>query len=380
MVCEDDHTFTENYSTEALNEAIAKAQELNADILCGGVSWFDNAIQITQGIFLIETIFNGAQFTIIFKKFYQSILQAVFTDQDVADIKLSCLSDRILFMFPFISIQTEFGYSDATSINNIKGRVDNLFSLSSSSIQVIKDVTKLYANKKARLTYLPHYNNDNIAIPTYVINLLEQKERKDHILRQFQDKPEFAINIIEGCKNKSVNMGLWLSLRKIIEIALKNDDDVIVICKDNHEFTEHYSKDLMLTAVLQSHVLGVGYLTFGTTQFGFCVPVTQNLFWTNRCSYFQLVVVFKIMFRKILDEDFNEEVDPDVLLSQLTSNKMIAYPFLSKHLEFEIIDIDKNTAAEKESLQFEYSNSVRRLANISDKFSYFKPQMEDLKE
>ena len=376
IICEDDHTFTNNYSAKALHEAISKGQQLSADILCGGISWFDNAIQITPGIFLIETIFNGAQFTIIFKKFYKCILKAIFTEQDVADIKLSCLSDRILFMFPFISIQTEFGYSDATSFNNIKGRVDNLFSLSSSGIQVIKDITQLYAGKRTGTAYTPDYSHDHIVLPTYIINLPENAERKKHILKQFRDKPEFDITIIEGCKGKSGKMGLWLSIRKIIEIAIKNDDDVIVICKDNHEFTEHYSKNLLFTTVLQAHALGAGCLTFGTTQFGFCVPITHHLFWTNRYSYFQFIVIYKPIFEKILNENFNEDVDPDHLLSEVTSNKMIVYPFISKHLEFEIFDIDKKRGDDNKGPQFMYNNSIKRLTNITNKYSDYIPFME----
>lgn len=41
IICEDDHQFTKSYSRKKLMEAIIEAKSNNADLLLGGVSWFN---------------------------------------------------------------------------------------------------------------------------------------------------------------------------------------------------------------------------------------------------------------------------------------------------------------------------------------------------
>lgn len=43
---------------------------------------------------------------------------------------------------------------------------------------------------------------------------------------------------IEVCKNKFGNVGLWNSIIKIVKTALENVDDIIIRCKDGHQFTD----------------------------------------------------------------------------------------------------------------------------------------------
>lgn len=143
IFCEDDHLFTEIYSLEYLQESIKEAQDLNADILSGGVSWFQTGIQISKNLFWVER-FSGLQFTVVFKKFYSKILSADFNETDAADFKISDLSDRKFVMYPFISIQKEFGYSDVTERNNEEGRVERLFDETSERLQLLKNVRNFY--------------------------------------------------------------------------------------------------------------------------------------------------------------------------------------------------------------------------------------------
>lgn len=81
-------------------------------------------------------------------------------------------------------------------------------------------------------------NHEDIILPTYVINLKSRNERLHHILRQFKARPEFNVQLVEACEHKIGAIGLWQSIVKITEMAIINDDDVIVICEDDHEFTE----------------------------------------------------------------------------------------------------------------------------------------------
>ena len=143
IICEDDHQFTEHYSKELLFHCIAEAQERDADILSGGVSWFRDIIQISENLFWIEK-FSGLQFTIIFKRFYDKILSANFSKTDAADYKISTLSDNKFVIYPFISVQKEFGYSDVTSKNNKAGFVERIFEESSERLRLLTNVNSFY--------------------------------------------------------------------------------------------------------------------------------------------------------------------------------------------------------------------------------------------
>ncbi len=136
---EDDHTFTRHYSFELLQHCIEQAKVLNADILSGGVSWFGNAVQISDNLFWTDK-FNGMQFTVIFRKFYQPILDADFGENVVADIHLSGITDNKFVIYPNISVQKEFGYSDVTSSNEKEGYVDSIFKASMERLDILNKV------------------------------------------------------------------------------------------------------------------------------------------------------------------------------------------------------------------------------------------------
>lgn len=143
ILCEDDHTFTETYSSDLLFRSIRQAQNLDADILSGGYSWFDNAIQISDHLFWTDK-FTGMQFTIIFRKFYQTILEAEFGEDVITDIHLSGISDNKFVIYPYISIQKEFGYSDVTSKNNEEGFVNSIFKSSIERLNSLDKVRRFY--------------------------------------------------------------------------------------------------------------------------------------------------------------------------------------------------------------------------------------------
>lgn len=143
ILCEDDHTFTEEYSFELLHQCLGQAESLGADLLSGGYSWFDNAVQISKNLFWVDK-FNGMQFTVIFRKFYQSILDADFGENVIADFSLSSITDNKFVIYPFISTQKEFGYSDVTSKNAKEGYVDEIFRASTARLNILNKVKKFY--------------------------------------------------------------------------------------------------------------------------------------------------------------------------------------------------------------------------------------------
>ncbi|MEH6306584.1 hypothetical protein RYH73_13080 [Olivibacter sp. CPCC 100613] len=149
LVCEDDHFFTDDYNQEALFRSIETAKRLNADVLLGGVSWFSFAVQVTNSLFWIDK-FNGLQCTVFFRTFFDRLIDCFRNTKGNADIKISNLSTGIYLMYPFVSIQKEFGYSDVTSKNAIEGYVEGIFKHSLNRLGNLVQVNKYY-NRKFRL-------------------------------------------------------------------------------------------------------------------------------------------------------------------------------------------------------------------------------------
>lgn len=149
ILCEDDHVFTNQYSFNYLYDCICNGDRLDADLISGGFSWFAEAIQISNNLFWVDR-FNGMQFTIIFRKFYNRILTADFGESVITDVTLSSIAKNKFVMFPYISVQQEFGYSDVTTNNNTEGYVESLFSFSQQKLEILSKVKKYYSLKEAK--------------------------------------------------------------------------------------------------------------------------------------------------------------------------------------------------------------------------------------
>ena len=370
LICEDDHQFTSEYSKEILLNSITKAKELGADILCGGVSWFSNAIRINETIWWVEK-FTGTQFIILFKRAWKPILEADFGIYDTADLKLCSLTENVFLMCPFISIQKEYGYSDATPKNNQEGRIKELFESSREGVDINNMVTQRFNKRENNRDECMPADFHNVSIPVYAINLPERKERRVHIENQFMGKEEFDLTIIDACKHENGAYGLWLSIRKVIEIAIKNEDDVIIICEDDHEFTEHYSKEYLLKNIIEAHKQGVCYLSGGTSNFRYAIKAAPNRYWVSACRATQFMVLYKDIFNKILQEPFDETVIADLLLPELTSNKMVLYPFISVQKDFgysDVTEVHNHDTSLVSRLFKESEKTMERINNAYNKY------------
>lgn len=145
IFCEDDHLFTADYSANLLESSIEKAMSLGADILSGGFSWYEMPIQVSNHLFWVKN-FTGMQFTVVFRKFYSTILQSDTQGAHTLDLYISALSDDIFVISPYISIQKEFGYSDVTLKNNTAGRVDSYFREHNATLNILRKVRKTFDN------------------------------------------------------------------------------------------------------------------------------------------------------------------------------------------------------------------------------------------
>lgn len=328
IFCEDDHQFTRSYRYKNLMRAIKEANRYEADLLLGGVSWFDNVLQVSGQLFWVSH-FTGLQFTVIYARFYDIILDAEFGSLDAADIKLSSLSSRKFVIHPFISIQHEFGYSDVTSRNNQIGHVKKLFRTSSAALTRVRKVKKFY-NKMITKTVDEDFSD--ISIPTYVMSFDNNSRLITKIEAQFKGRAEFDTNIVKVLKDRLGAVLLWSTIRKIVQTANDNDDDVIIICEDGHQFTLNYNKEFLLKNIIEASDQRAEILFGNAINLAQIVPVTSERYWINlveRCSF---IIIYKSLFQKILSSPFKEDDETLKFLCMLTSHKMVLYPFVSVNI------------------------------------------------
>lgn len=332
IFCEDDHQFTDDYTFKFLLANIRKADLLEADLLSGGMSWIDTPIQVDDGLFWVKA-FNGMQFTVVFQRFYKSIIACTTEDEHVTDIFLSELTDNIYVMYPYISTQADFGYSDVTIMNNQKGRVPALFMNTIEQLYLFNKIRKFYHQFVCDNIYSVECSDD-VVLPTYIINLPNRTERKANIRKQFAGRGEFDVHFVDACVHTRGNVGLWQSICKIIKKADLCGEEVILICEDDHVFTPNYNCNRFLRQVWESGMMGTDMLSGGIGGFGNLVPVRDGLFWTDWFWCTQFIVIYRRAFSKILNASFKDTDVADEFLSKLLTNKLTILPFISIQKDF----------------------------------------------
>lgn len=211
----------------------------------------------------------------------------------------------------------------------------------------------------------------NISIPTYIINLKSRKDRLKHILNEFKNKPEFDIEIIEAVQHEVGAIGLWLSFQKVIKKAIQNNDDVIIFIEDDHIFTEHYHWDYLFKNIVEANKQGVDILLGGIGGgFKNVVPITKNRFWIDHFWSTQFTIIYKRFYDTILKATFREKDTLDDFLSDLTTNKMVLYPFISIQKEFGYSDVTKSND-KKYTISEYFKKSDQILKIYADAFQKF---------
>lgn len=315
LVCEDDHIFTSCYSKERLFNSIDTAIRLETDVLLGGVSWSESAVEICDSLYWIEH-FSGTQFMIIFSRFFDRLLSAEFLETDNADSKISNLTEAKYVIHPFISIQKDFGYSDITKRNDKKGVVKSLFQRSSQSIENLRKAKYFYSNQ----IFSEYSTPKNFCLSTYI---LLQGSKEDYGLEQ---RDEFEVTIIE---NNNTEEDKWNSLKRIVKEAISIDEDLVVICQSDYLLTERYSVDFLAKSIIKAHLLGTEILLGNLRFFSHAVPISRNMFWIDKFLGSNFIILYKSLFKTILKSNYNSALSFEDILSNLSSNKIVLYPFIS---------------------------------------------------
>lgn len=201
-------------------------------------------------------------------------------------------------------------------------------------------------------------------IPTYVINLKDRIDRRNNILDQFKDKPEFDVTIIEAETHSIGAVGLWKSMIKILNTAIVNEDDIILICEDDHIFTPDYCKEYLFANIVEASKKGAEILSGGIGGFGIAVPVSSNLYWVDWYWCNQFIVIFRSFFEKMLAYSFKYTEKVDGALSHLSNKKMTMYPFVSIQKDFGYSDVTFLNNKVRGTITSHFMDSNARLSLI----------------
>lgn len=360
VFCEDDHVFTSNYTADFLLDRIEEANNLGVEILSGGMAVVKHPVQVSPHLFWVSA-FNGMQFTVIYKRIYKSILSCKTSAGYVTDIHLSHIAKNKYVIYPFISVQKEFGYSDVTNINNEEGRVTRFFNHTQTLLEKLNKTRAFYER-------LPHSviqdikNTDtaNCYIPTYIINLKQREDRLHYIKAQFLGRKEYHVHVIEACENENGAVGLWNSICKIIKDAQSKDEDYVLICEDDHHFTPDYDSGRFFHQVMIAGAMGAQILNGGVGGFGNLIPLGNGLNWCDMFWSTQFILVYRNAYEIILNAEFGMNDVADEKLSALLTNKMVITPFISEQADFGYSDVTQSNNRYS-MVQYLFDKSKRRL-------------------
>jgi hypothetical protein len=177
-------------------------------------------------------------------------------------------------------------------------------------------------------------------IPTFLINLKSREERRNHILKQFSGKTVFDCTLVEAIEGESGRIGLWQTIRKIVSDSIHAQHDYILICEDDHEFTDHYAEEKLFSCIYHANLLKADVLLGGIC---FCDnnirKVHDNLISADNFACMQFTLIFRSFFETILNAQFTREDCADFKITELSDKKLVIYPFISRQKDFGYSDV-----------------------------------------
>lgn len=341
LICEDDHMFTKSYRERKILDSIDFAKKNDVELILGGVSWFSNSFIINDKYCWIDG-FSGLQFCLISKTMYSRILNFHFTKFHAADLVLSELSEKKVCFYPFISIQKDFGYSDASEN---QGPVEDLYNTSMRRLDLINFISQSI-DLKACTVNKSAYDQMHLKCPVRAYTIVKDFSQAtlDHVNKQFASRPEFSNRVINVKNNSDVKYTLLRAIRKVVEEAYSEGLDLVAICTEEHEFAESYSVDYLFESIQLASEVNSHILFMNLENISLSIPISScKLFWTDKFPRSTFFIIFREIFPQILSKNINAEMRSQEILTNLTSNKFFIFPFMSnkRNLQPHIDDREK---------------------------------------
>lgn len=114
-----------------------------AELLSGGIGGFGQAVPVGYHRYWVDWFWN-TQFIVIYSSAFDTILSYEFQENDTADGVLSKIIHNKMVIYPFISEQKDFGYSDVTLGNmEYPGKIREFFTRTNAKFKMIRTIQEL---------------------------------------------------------------------------------------------------------------------------------------------------------------------------------------------------------------------------------------------
>lgn len=214
---------------------------------------------------------------------------------------------------------------------------------------------------------------DSFYIPAYIINLPERTERRAHMESQFQGREEFELVWVEACRHEKGTVGLWESIRKAVRMAEERDDQVMILCEDDHYFTEHYDKGKLIDHITEAYKQRAELVIGGVGGFGCALPVGPSRYWIDWYWSNQFLILYRSAYRKILDYRFEDTDTADGVLSEILTNKLAIHPFISRQKSFGYSDVTLDNNRNSEYIDYYFIAADEKFRRIKQAYDHFYP-------
>lgn len=199
-----------------------------------------------------------------------------------------------------------------------------------------------------------------VSLKTYL--LINETENSDSGLSEFLFKPEFDIKIVKINSQSDHQLNIWNGIMEAVEESLTTQDDFVVISLPGHRFSPNYNRNYLIKGIIDSYKQGCDVLFGGIHKMTIAVPLSSNRYWIEYGEASFFFILFKRIFTKILKKQLGINQTVDSHLSELTSNKMILYPFISENDDYTIT---------KQERELHYHRKLN-MKNASLKLSIYK--------
>lgn len=160
----------------------------------------------------------------------------------------------------------------------------------------------------------------------FYINTFCVYKNKKNVLREFSDKKEFNI---EWIKSAHLLHGIDEEcLNSIVNKSLKDEDDFIIICFENHRFKDNYNFVNLLKYIYMANIHKADILFGNGDEIDFMCEIQDELCWVNSVKGANFIILFRFFFDKLLDLNLNNEIDFSEQISTLSVNKFIISSFI----------------------------------------------------
>ena len=203
-------------------------------------------------------------------------------------------------------------------------------------------------------------------IPVYAINLPQRTERKEHLVRQFADRDEFSVTYVEAVMHNTGAIGLWESIKKSVRLAQSRNEDIIVLCEDDHIFTYEYNRNYLFDNLIDAFTSGADLLSGGIGGFGNATQIAPHRFQVDWFYSTQFVVISSKLYKDILQYEFKQNDTADGVLSLLAGNKQVIFPFISVQKDFGYSDVTQSNTRHKGIIDRLFNHTSSRLLAIYD--------------